>query len=73
VEVLSFATDDSGHSAWAMVLRCTDLEWLRARLREASYKSHCQNGRCSDEEVRQTSDSDGLAETDEFEPAQIKI
>jgi hypothetical protein len=44
VEVLSFATDDAGHSAWAMVLRCTDMDWLRARLREASYKSHCENG-----------------------------
>jgi hypothetical protein len=44
VEVLGFETDDAGHSAWAMVLRSTDLEWLRARLREASYQSHCQNG-----------------------------
>ncbi len=44
VEVLGFETDDAGHSAWAMVLRSTDLEWLRARLREASYQSHCENG-----------------------------
>ena len=44
VEVLGFETDDAGHSAWAMVLRSTDLDWLRARLREASYQSHCQNG-----------------------------
>ena len=44
VDVLGFETDDAGHSAWAMVLRCTDLEWLRSRLREASYQSHCENG-----------------------------
>jgi hypothetical protein len=44
VEVLGFETDDAGHSAWAMVLRCTDLEWLRSRLREASYQSHCEDG-----------------------------
>jgi hypothetical protein len=44
VEVLGFETDDAGHSAWAMVLRSTDLDWLRARLREASYQSHCQDG-----------------------------
>ncbi|MEX2139271.1 MAG: hypothetical protein WD894_08425 [Pirellulales bacterium] len=44
VEVLGFETDDAGHSAWAMVLRSTDLEWLRSRLREASYQSHCENG-----------------------------
>ena len=44
VEVLGFETDDAGHSAWAMVLRCTDLDWLRSRLREASYQSHCENG-----------------------------
>ena len=44
VEVLGFETDDAGHSAWAMVLRCTDLDWLRSRLREASYQSHCHNG-----------------------------
>lgn len=44
VDVLGFETDDAGHSAWAMVLRSTDLDWLRARLREASYQSHCQNG-----------------------------
>jgi hypothetical protein len=43
VEVLGFETDDAGHSAWAMVLRCTDLDWLRSRLREASYQSHCEN------------------------------
>ena len=44
IEVLGFATDDVGHSSWAMVLRCTDLEWLRTRLREASHRSHCENG-----------------------------
>jgi hypothetical protein len=44
VEVLGFETDDAGHSAWAMVLRCTDLDWLRTRLREASYQSHCHDG-----------------------------
>ncbi len=44
IEVLGFETDDAGHSAWAMVLRCTDLDWLRSRLREASYQSHCENG-----------------------------
>jgi hypothetical protein len=44
VEVLGFETDDAGHSAWAMVLRCTDLDWLRSRLREASYQSHCHDG-----------------------------
>ena len=43
VEILGFETDDAGHSAWAMVLRSTDLEWLRARLREASFQSHCEN------------------------------
>jgi hypothetical protein len=43
VEVLGFETDDEGHSAWAMVLRCTDLDWLRLRLREASYQSHCRD------------------------------
>jgi hypothetical protein len=43
VEVLGFETDDAGHSAWALVLRSTDLEWLRTRLREASYQSHCEN------------------------------
>jgi hypothetical protein len=43
VEVLGFETDDAGHSAWALVLRSTDLDWLRTRLREASYESHCQN------------------------------
>jgi hypothetical protein len=41
VEVLGFETDDAGHSAWALVLRSTDLDWLRTRLREASYESHC--------------------------------
>jgi hypothetical protein len=41
IEVLGFETDDAGHSAWALVLRCTDLDWLRTRLREASYQSHC--------------------------------
>jgi hypothetical protein len=44
IEVLGFETDDAGHSAWAMVLRCTDLDWLRSRLREASYQSHCETG-----------------------------
>jgi hypothetical protein len=44
IEVLGFATDDVGHSSWAMVLRCTDLDWLRTRLREASHRSHCENG-----------------------------
>jgi hypothetical protein len=43
VEVLGFETDDAGHSAWALVLRSTDLDWLRTRLREASYQSHCEN------------------------------
>jgi hypothetical protein len=43
VEVLGFETDDAKHSTWAMVLRSTDMEWLRARLREASYQSHCEN------------------------------
>jgi hypothetical protein len=43
IEVLGFATDDVGHSSWAMVLRCTDIEWLRTRLREASHRSHCEN------------------------------
>ena len=42
--MLGFETDDAGHSAWAMVLRCTDLDWLRSRLREASYQSHCEDG-----------------------------
>jgi hypothetical protein len=44
IDVLGFETDDAGHSAWAMVLRSTDLDWLRTRLREASYQSHCENG-----------------------------
>ena len=43
VEVLGFETDDAGHSAWALVLRSTDLDWLRTRLREASYQSHCES------------------------------
>ena len=46
VEVLGFETDDAGRSAWALVLRSTDLDWLRTRLREASYQSHCENGSC---------------------------
>jgi hypothetical protein len=44
IQVLGFETDDAGHSAWAMVLRSTDLDWLRTRLREASYQSHCDDG-----------------------------
>jgi hypothetical protein len=36
VEILDFATDDVGHSSWAVVLKSTDVEWLRAKLREAS-------------------------------------
>ena len=44
IEVLGFETDDAGHSAWAMALRCTNLEWLRAIVREASYQSHCPDG-----------------------------
>jgi hypothetical protein len=36
VEILDFATDDVGHSSWAVVLKSTDVEWLRAKLREAT-------------------------------------
>jgi hypothetical protein len=48
VEVLGFETDDRTHSAWAMALRSTDLEWLRKVVRDASYRSHCS----TDEEPR---------------------
>jgi hypothetical protein len=73
VEVLSFATDDSGHSAWAVVLRCTDLEWLRARLREASYRSHCENGNCVNAVLHDIGDAEETIEPGGVSPSQITV
>jgi hypothetical protein len=40
IEILGFATDDVEHTAWALVVRSDDLDWLKARLHDAFFQSY---------------------------------
>jgi len=40
VDILGFAVDDDAGVAWSMVVRCDDLDWLKARLHDAFFQSH---------------------------------
>lgn len=61
LDVLGFATDDVGHSAWAMVVRCDDLARLRSCLHEASYRSHMPEGELQTVEAVHPSAEPGAA------------
>lgn len=40
VDILGFAVDDDAGTAWSMVVRSDDLDWLKARLHDAFFQSH---------------------------------
>ncbi|MCE9546022.1 MAG: hypothetical protein K8T25_10950 [Planctomycetia bacterium] len=40
VDILGFAVDDEDGAAWSVVVRCDDLDWLKARLHDAFFQSH---------------------------------
>jgi hypothetical protein len=40
VDILGFAVDDDAGTAWSIVVRCDDLDWLKARLHDAFFQSH---------------------------------
>lgn len=48
IQILGFATDDVEHTAWALVVRSDDLDWLKARLHDAFFQSyHIYSGQWS--------------------------
>jgi hypothetical protein len=40
VDILGFAVDDEKGAAWSLVVKCDDLDWLKARLHDAFFQSH---------------------------------